>query len=331
MSRLLTVVSIFVLCIFAALGPAGAVEEGADASRPAGPFSVAVLRYWSRIPDKGSFVAPGVERGMEAALATSNRFHPLERGAAHDVMDQMNLPRRGAVDDTQAADFGQTAGVDCVIYGSVTRADCDVSSSKSVKSGKPVIRYSMTANVTVQHNILNIHTRQVWIAATISATRQINDVEDQPTEQAQERACADAARDTIRNFVRQLVPSAQGKVLAKTADTVVLDLGSKSGMGDDVDVQFFRMVPILDDKGAPVLNDEGKPRTLRQAVSALMRPGHKKPTPCCGHPKAGTVDADQCECAVGYYTGGVNPGFTPTQPAFDAVQVGDVVELAARQ
>lgn len=287
--------------------------------------SVAVVPYTTAVTSLPE-IPLYAEECIRAELAGTGRWDLYLDPRSSETRRRIRVATM--LDVADAVRAGRALGVEKVVTGQVTSADANVRKSESRKS----TTYTLTATVTVRHVMVDVATGRPEREEVITASSR--DTSASPPSRTLEldhlrRACA----DTARRFVRMLVPAVEGKVLAKIPGKdmplVLVSLGRGHGVGTDHDWEFYRLEPILDENGAPVIKPDGEKATALRKVAAIMRPDHKKPTPCVGH--ARTVHEDTAELEVGYYRGEfLGRRFEARKPAVDAIEVGDIVRPVAR-
>jgi hypothetical protein len=253
-----------------------------------------------------------------------------------EILKELGIEESGIVNPETAAKVGKLAGVQYVVYGEVEGAGYSVESYRN-KRGE-VMWHEATGRVVAHHVITDVEKGRIWKEIRDEATEKTTYYKGYPDEATLQSLCQQACNSSAASFVRQLVPTAEGRVIGKTNGAVIVNLGRKHGVGLDTDIRFYRYEESRDESGEVIKDPTtGEPLRSKVPVQAIARKGHKEPSPCIGRPIQ--VDESHCIVQVGYY--GKTPynldpsplpyTFKPSDLCYAAVKKDDIAVLSPRR
>jgi hypothetical protein len=266
---------IALLVLFVALPMANGEAQSTSASANQGSMRIAILDYHGVA---GSIVANCVS----TALTKSGRFEVYERQQLRTLLEQQKIDLSGPVDPETAVRVGKMAGVQYVTYGEVESAtpDVRVRQYQDKKTGQTWRTYDAEVQVTIHYVVTNVETGQKWKEVRERADASNSFDGNPPDGESLKGLCARACEQTVKSFVRQLVPTVEGQVLGKNGRLVIVSLGKQQGVGLDVDITFYRWKEIRNSAGEPIKDPKsGEPLRVKEPV-AINHHGSKESRPC---------------------------------------------------
>ncbi|HEX8832621.1 MAG TPA: hypothetical protein VF719_00395 [Abditibacteriaceae bacterium] len=279
-------------------------------------------RSWRELDEDA--IGHAMAQEVSRELTNSGRF---------EVYDTRRLQReREYRDNTSTLSVGRNAALDTAITGRLQKIDTEVRCTASERKGKISYSWSAQVKVLTQHVATDVASGAIWREVELekSLSRTFS---DWPDESELEDIVLDAAKKTIKPFVRQLVPEVEGVVAGKENGRIVVNLGKRDGVGADVDFTFFRMIDVVGSNGKPILDPQtGEPLRRRVAIAAKPSPKHKNVMPCIG--RASQIEDAFSLVQVGYNGSGgfFGPEYEWKQrdTFLDFLREGDIAVLTPR-
>lgn len=290
-------------------------------------MKVAVMEYWAVGLRYGLSETLGLTlaNAVSTQLSRLGPFEVYERIRLDTLTKELQIGQSGLIDPETAAQVGKAKGVQYVVYGEVESASCPVErNSYKDKKGNIYVSYSAEAQVVVHHVITEVEKGKKWKETRLMG-KASGTYDEYPSDATIKSLCVAACEKTAVAFGRLCMPRLEGQVIAKTDRYVIVNLGRKHYLRDDVDIRFFRPKEVRDQSGETIKDPtSGEPLRTKEPVQAIARKGHDKPSPCVGRPVQ--IEESHCLTEVGYY-GKEGLGalkFKTSDSCFAAVQKGDV-------
>jgi hypothetical protein len=257
--------------------------------------------------------------------------------------------------------------LDIIVSGRLYDLDLDVTRTrtknkkeKGKKRSEYTYSWEVEARVKIQHIAKLADSGEVWREVGMTKTK-TETFSSEPLDSQLEDIVFDLAKGTMRGWVRQMVPEATGEVTRIEGKRIVVNLGRRDGIGNDVDFMFYRMLDVMGDDGQPIREistgsaekkdvTEGEPladdtlrvpgteqsenATEKQKILVMARPDkdHESPFPCVGRPVQ--IEEDYCLVEIGYNGSGGFFGpdvkWKARETMLSFIQPGDIVVLTPR-
>lgn len=173
-------------------------------------------------------------------LSQTGRFGVLDTNGVTEVLKKNSIRTVGLLTKDEAVMLGSLVKCRYIVCGIVDDAVCTRSYSGGYRAP---VSTSDVADVRVRYTILDAQTGEVWKSHyyTESATDSVSRGTSN-TNYLMEKA----ARYSAYNFVKDLIPPIQSKVVSIDVKGIIIDIGSAHGVVDGTE---FHIIPAVSEPG----------------------------------------------------------------------------------
>lgn len=238
--RMLSRIAVLILALMAVVGPLHAVDAVKVAQTPQGRPLVAIVPFDFNNSRAGGLTNYLVQQ-LAAELSQSGRFSILDINGVLAILKQNSIRTAGILTREEVVQLGQLTRCRYVVCGVIDNADCLRSYSRGYRG---TVSVSNVASVNVEYVIFDAQTGVEWKRDRGNASETAYDNTD--TNYMIEKA----ARTTIDEFVSQLYPPIECKVVSVDENGFTIDAGTLKGVTEGVE---FVIMPLDGSKAEPII------------------------------------------------------------------------------